>query len=178
MPGVGRLDARPCKTRWPESIFFVRKVKKFMKKDPKTIFISCADEDVDEALWIKEGLCALGWSAYVAKADLDDGGGSIAFRKAIDDVLDRAICLVLVVTPSALSSAWVEYEWESIHLDMLNGLGGAIVPVWVSGDAQRRWPRPLRRFSPVDAVNQEREAVIESLNKRLQQNSKAGANMQ
>jgi hypothetical protein len=61
---------------------------------------------------------------------------------------------------------------------MLNGLGGAIVPVWVAGDAQRRWPRPLRRFSPIDAVNQERAAVIESLNKRLQQNSKAGANMQ
>ena len=147
-----------------------------MNKDPKTIFISCADEDVQEALWIKEGLSAAGWTAYVAKTDLDDGGGSIAFRKAIDNVLDRAVCLVLVVTPSALSSAWVEYEWESVHLDMLNGLGGAIVPIWVSGDAQRRWPRPLRRFSPIDAVNQGHEQVVELLDKRLRQNTKAGGN--
>ena len=116
------------------------------------VFISHATQDVAEARSLRERLAGEGWTAFVASDDLDEVVGSAMWSRGIDDALDRSAALVVLVSENMLASRWVEYEWRSVHDDILSGRRGpeTIVPICLSRIAPEELERALRRYQAVD----------------------------
>jgi TIR domain-containing protein len=114
------------------------------------IFISHASEDAGDARWLREQLEEAGWRCFVAGDDLNRQVGSAEWSEVIDRVLDEAPVLALVVTPEALGSRWVGYEWRSVHDGILSGRPGMVIPICVRGPGPLELPRALRRYQCID----------------------------
>jgi len=114
------------------------------------IFISHASEDAGDARWLREQLGQAGWRCFVASEDLNRQVGSAEWSEVIDRVLDEAPVLALVVTPEALGSRWVGYEWRSVHDGILSGRPGMVIPICVRGPGPLELPRALRRYQCID----------------------------
>jgi len=132
---------------------------------PWDIFLSFAHDDLADARWLARRLEDHGgWQCFVSNDSLDLEVGSAQWSEAIDRVLDRTSVLVLIVTPAALKSRWVLYEWRGFHDDILRGRGGLIVPVCVGGTQPEKLPRALRRYQAVAlAVDGERDAAVQRI---------------
>ena len=133
------------------------------------LFISYHSGDAGQALWLRRRLLPQGWRAFVAHEDLTLSVGSDEWSKAIDDALDKSQALILVVSPNALESQWVQYEWRSVHNDILAGRKGMLIPVCFEGPACPELPRALRRYQCVDLRDPEkRETAVEDVFELLQ----------
>jgi len=119
------------------------------------VFISYASEDLRHASLLSERLAQRGWRCFVSGRDLDAHVGSSDWTEAVDRVLDDAPILVLLVTPAALESRWVEYEWRSVHSDIVARQVGLLIPVCLRGEGPATLPRALRRYQCVDARDSE-----------------------
>ena len=114
------------------------------------IFISYASEDVGEARWLREQMSQNGWRCFAASEDLNLLVGTSEWSEVIDRSLDEAPVLVLIATPEALASKWVNYEWRSVHDSILSGREGLLIPICFRGLAPQDLPRALRRYQCVD----------------------------
>ena len=126
------------------------------------IFLSFAHDDLADARWLARSLEDRGgWRCFVANDHLDDEVGSAQWSEAIDRVLDQTSVLVLVISPAALKSRWVLYEWRGFHDDILGGRAALIVPVCVRGSRPEKLPRALRRYQCVELeAGEDREAAL------------------
>jgi TIR domain len=156
---LGAMSDREAGSKGPEEL----------QPAQRELFISYHSSDAEYALWLRRRLEPRGWRAFVAHEDLTLRVGSDEWSKAIDDVLDKSQALILVVTPAALASQWVQYEWRSVHNDILAGRKGMLIPVCFEGLACQDLPRALRRYQCVDLRDPEkREVAVEDVFELLQ----------
>jgi uncharacterized protein len=113
------------------------------------VFVSHATEDGDVARKLAASLEASGWSVFLAARDLPNNLDANWSRR-IDEALDRSGMLVLLVSPEALDATWVDYEWRSVHNDVLARRGGWLVPCCIRGPAPDQLNRALRHYQAVD----------------------------
>src|SRR4051812_44296133 len=133
------------------------------------IFISYATEDIADARWMRAGLARHGWRCFIAGDDLHHEVGSAQWSNGVDRILDQALVVVLLVTPEALTSRWVEYEWRSIHDDILRNQPGMLIPICVRGPDPDHLPRALRRYQAVDCRElRTRDARLEQIVQQMQ----------
>lgn len=114
------------------------------------IFISHAAEDLDEAKRLRNELYREGWKSFLASEDLNEKVGSAEWSARIDEAIDRSGVVVVMVSSDSQKSPWVEYEWRSVHLDILRGQPGMVIPCCVRGLGPDDLARALRRYQCID----------------------------
>ena len=132
------------------------------------VFVSFASEDRRLANRVYEHLAATtGGSVFFSDRTMYESN----YAKAIDDALDRASCLVVVVTSVAhLMKEWVQYEWGSFHVELNSGRkpNGQLVVVY-AGFNPDHLPRALwirQRFEHRVEHEQEMLSKLEMLIKK------------
>ena len=93
-------------------------------------------------------LLAKGIEVFYSNRSLLDFGEA-AYKAAIEKALDEAqILIVMASSIENLTSAWVSYEWNSFHEDMLAGdkKDGVIIPVLDPSISRRERPMALRNY--------------------------------
>lgn len=77
-----------------------------------------------------------------------------------DDTLNKSRLVVVLVSPVAVSSRWVDHEWRSVHKDLLSGHPGpkTIVPCCIRDVAPYELDRALRDYDAVDLREKQRRA--------------------
>lgn len=121
------------------------------QKDRKwDVFISYNAASLEHARTVRKLLRQVGWKTFIAHDDLNEQVGSAEWSTKVDEALDQSGALALIVTPQALNSRWVEYEWRTVHTDILAGKPGMIVPCLWMGPGPEELPRALRRYQSVD----------------------------
>lgn len=124
-----------------------------MKQRTYDIFISHATEDVADARWLRQTLGQAGWKSFVASEDLNLKVGSAEWSSKVDEAIDQSGLVVVIVTPDSLNSRWVEYEWRSVHTDILGqrpDKPGMIIPCCFREKGPDDLERGLRRYQSVD----------------------------
>jgi len=114
------------------------------------IFISHATDDRKEAERLRDLLSDKGWKSFLASEDLNEKVGSAEWSAKIDEAIDRSGVIVVIVSPASRKSPWVEYEWRSVHLDILRGQPGMVIPCCVRGLGPDDLVRALRRYQCID----------------------------
>ncbi len=114
------------------------------------VFISYAAEDLDYARAVRNFIRERGRRCFLAADDLNTEVGSERWGVTIDRILDAAPVVVLIVSPWALDSKWVEYEWRSAHEAILSGRAGLIIPLCFEGPEPADLPRALRVYQCID----------------------------
>lgn len=139
-----------------------------MKTRTYDIFISHASEDVADARWLRQTLAQAGWKSFVASDDLNCKVGSAEWSSKVDEAIDQSGLVAVIVTPDALDSRWVEYEWRSVHTDILGqrpDKPGMIIPCCFREKGPDDLERGLRRYQAVDFRNAARRT--DALNQLL-----------
>lgn len=114
-------------------------------------FLSYAAEDLRAAKAIRDQLMARGVICFLAHDVLHGPREAAEWANTIDNALDMTGAVLVVITPHALASKWVGYEWRSVHQDSLAGRGKAVVvPMLVAGPDAGDLPRALRRYQAID----------------------------
>ncbi|NTW76716.1 MAG: TIR domain-containing protein [Syntrophaceae bacterium] len=114
------------------------------------IFISHAAEDLKEAQKLRDELYREGWKSFLASENLNEKVGSAEWSAKIDEAIDRSGVVVVIVSPDSRKSPWVEYEWRSVHIDILRGQPGMVIPCCVRGLGPDDLVRALRRYQCID----------------------------
>ncbi|WP_374692495.1 TIR domain-containing protein [Accumulibacter sp.] len=90
-------------------------------------------------------LGARGVRCFLAEESLASTGQA-QYKQFIGQVLDEVAVLVVVATsPENIESAWVRYEWESFHTDILSGRQRGTLLSYLDGVEVRDLPRTLRQ---------------------------------
>ena len=147
-----------------------------MKPQPKAnrrwdVFVSYTQRDIEFARRTKQILERSGWKPFLAHDDLNEQIGSAEWSSAVDRAIDESGCLALVVTPRSLESKWVEYEWRSVHTEILNRRPGMLIPCCWEEIGPEDFPRALRRYQAVDfreSQDQSGEALLDLVEGYLQ----------
>lgn len=111
-------------------------------------------------------LARRGYRVFFSNRSLERLGIS-AYKKEIEDALDKAKVLVVVGTSvENIESEWVRYEWDSFHNDIISGVkrDGRIF-VYVDGPQPAALPRPLRQsqvFSHDDTARSRLASFIQN----------------
>jgi len=124
-----------------------------MKTRIYDIFISHASEDQAEARWLRQTLGQAGWKSFVASENLTMEVGSAEWSSKIDEAIDQSGLVLVIVSPDSLNSRWVEYEWRSVHTDILGqrpDKPGMIIPCCFREKGPDDLDRGLRRYQTVD----------------------------
>lgn len=114
------------------------------------VFISYASEDGEDARWLHQVLEHGGWKSFLAYEDLNKTLGDAQWSKKIDETLDRSGLVLVLVSPAAMRSKWVEYEWRSTHTEILDGKPGLIIPCCLREIGPDDLGRALRRYQCID----------------------------
>lgn len=105
-----------------------------------------ATRDSEIAREVYNHLTSAGHKVFLSTISLESTGSS-AYKRAIDEALDRAAVLIAVGTSSDnLESRWVRYEWDSFFNDVLSGVKpDGRVFTYVENVDTRELPRALRQ---------------------------------
>src|SRR5689334_13572324 len=99
------------------------------------VYISFTHEDLDFAENLKAQLEKGGITAFLANAIVSPGEN---WRTRIDEAIKSSYALIVVMTPAARQSEWVNFEWSYAI-----GQGIPVVPVMLHST---RLPMPLEMF--------------------------------
>jgi hypothetical protein len=125
------------------------------------VFISYARSDSDEAGRLVKALRAGNVTGWLDKADIAAGE---SIPSAVRDALKRSSAVVVLLSPSALHSQWVQFE-----IGAAEALGKKIVPVIVSGEhLEEQFPEILRNRMWIDARHRADADVIRDLEHALE----------
>ena len=125
------------------------------------VFISYARSDRDEAERLVRALRTSSVAGWLDKADIA-AGDSIASE--VRDALKRSSAVVVLLSPLALQSEWVQFE-----IGAAEALGKKIVPIIVSGEnLEKQFPDILRKRKWIDARHRSHEDVIRDLERALE----------
>lgn len=99
---------------------------------------------------IHEYLSSRGLSVFLSTVELQALGVS-AFKKAIDEALDKSQALVAVgTTTENLESEWVRYEWDSFFNDIISEVKPeGRVFAYIEGLELKSLPRALRQTQAI-----------------------------
>lgn len=125
------------------------------------VFISYARSDRDEAERLVRALRAGNIAGWMDKADIAAGN---SVPSAVRNALKRASAVVVLLSPSALQSEWVQFE-----IGAAEALGKKIVPVLVSGEhLEKQFPDFLRNRRWIDARHRSHEDIVQDLEHALE----------
>jgi hypothetical protein len=116
------------------------------------VFLSYSREDTDFMRRLQADLRAEGIEVWTDETDLELG--TPAWEAAIADAIERAGCLVVILSPDAKQSLWVGRE-----LSYADEHGVRIFPVLARGDRLKAVPFRLVSTQRVDARRNYSEAV-------------------
>ena len=114
------------------------------------VFISYASEDAEDARRIRDMLRGTGWKCFLAEDDLQEELHSKSWARGINEALDEAGVVLTLMSPAALESQWVRFEWESFHLDLLRGRKGGLIPCCIKELDADDLGRTLQYYQAVD----------------------------
>jgi TIR domain-containing protein len=127
------------------------------------VFVSYASHDSVHARGLRDKLGAHALRAFVAADDITLEIGTDEWKIALDRVLDRSATLLLVVTPIAMQSPWVEYEWS-----LFLAKGKLIIPVCFEGPGPQQLPEALQRYHAIDCRGSGIDGIhLEALSKLI-----------
>jgi hypothetical protein len=126
------------------------------------IFISYASEDVRRARQLAQRLSDRGLRAFLAARDMNGAvaaGRQETWVGTLDQLLEEATALVLIVSPDALASPVVEYEWRTVHGHIVNGRAKRLIPICARGMKPAGLPPPLNAYQALDGRGADRWAL-------------------
>src|SRR6266576_5060378 len=125
------------------------------------VFISYAHSDRKEAERLVKALRAGSIAGWLDKADIAAGN---SIPSAVRDALKRSSAVVVLLSPRALQSEWVQFE-----IGAAEALGKKIVPVLVSGEhLEKQFPDFLRNRQWIDARHRSHEDIVRDLDRALE----------
>jgi hypothetical protein len=120
------------------------------------LFISYARSDGDEAERLVKALRAINVAGWLDTADIAAGTG---IASAVRDALKNSDAVVVLLSPRALHSEWVQFE-----IGAAEALGKKIIPVIVSGEhLEQQFPDILRNLAWIDARGRPQSEVVKEL---------------
>lgn len=90
------------------------------------VFISHASADKRFARWLCTDLRAAGYSPWLDEWEIKVGE---SIPKKLSEGLDTASAMVVVLSPHAVESEWVEREWQAKYWDEVNDRRVMVLPV-------------------------------------------------
>ena len=124
------------------------------------VFISYARSDRHEAERLVRALRADNIVGWMDNADIAAG---TSVPSAVRDALKRSSAVVVLLSPRALQSEWVQFE-----IGAAEALGKKIVPVLVSGEhLEKQFPDFLRNRRWIDARHRSHEDIVRDLERAL-----------
>lgn len=121
------------------------------------IFISYSQSDQEEAKRLVAALRATDLVGWLDAADIAAGA---SIPSAIRNALLESSAIVVLLSPSALQSNWVQFE-----IGAAEALGKKIIPVIISGSlAESGLPEILKDRKVIDARNRPKTVVAEEIN--------------
>jgi len=125
------------------------------------VFISYAHSDREEAERLVKALRAGSIAGWLDKADIAAGN---SIPSAVRDALKRSSAVVVLLSPRALQSEWVQFE-----IGAAEALGKKIVPVLISGEhLEKQFPDFLRNRQWIDARHRSHEDIVRDLERALE----------
>jgi uncharacterized Ntn-hydrolase superfamily protein len=125
------------------------------------VFISYARSDSDEAERLVKALEGGSVTGWLDRADIAAGD---SVSSAVRDALKKSSAFVVLLSPQALQSQWVQFE-----IGAAEALGKTIVPVIVSGEnLEEQFPDILRHRKWIDARHRSHEEVVRDLERALE----------
>jgi hypothetical protein len=110
------------------------------------VFLSYTQRDSAFMLRLKGDLQAAGFDVWTADADLRPGTPD--WTSKVEAALDKAHCMVVVLSPNAKKSLWVKRE---LYYAETRRLG--VIPVLASGTAKAAVPLEIAHMQHIDATN-------------------------
>lgn len=77
---------------------------------------------------------------------IDAAAGTTGWTKAIDATLIQSRFVLVILTPHALASKWVEEEWRKYYRLMIETEAGALFSLRIGGPPIAGLPLPLRMY--------------------------------
>ena len=120
------------------------------------VFLSYSRKDTAIMRQLRDALQSAGLSVWIDDEALQPG--TPIWQQSIEDAIDQSRCMVVVLSPDAKQSMWVNSEITVAQDSKLR-----IFPVLIVGDARTAIPLALRTTQWVDARQGLREAANEKL---------------
>ena len=119
----------------------------------RNVFISYAHSDADQARLLVNALRTTKVTGWMDSADI---AGGEAISSAVRDALKRSAAVIVLLSPRALHSEWVQFE-----IGAAEALNKRIIPVIVSGDQiEEQLPEILRNRVWIDARHRSDDDVV------------------
>lgn len=115
--------ANVLRDRWDESEEQIR------KEEGMRIFISHSSKDKTIARWIGVDLANLGYRPWLDEWEIRVGE---SIPTKISQGLDNCDAVVLLLSPHAVESGWVEREWQAKYWDEVSENSIKVIPVLLS----------------------------------------------
>ena len=132
----------------------------------KRIFISYARDDYSFAHKFLDALQGVDVEGWMDSADIAAG---MATSEGTRTALTNSSAVVVLVSPSALKSRWIDFE-----IGAGLALGKPIIPILITGaDIDKHLPEPLRNLQVLDARNKSSEEIVRDVEKALSEATSA-----
>jgi formylglycine-generating enzyme required for sulfatase activity len=119
-------------------------------RDPNQVFLSYAHEDAELARRVSDDLRAAGLAVWMAPESIQPGE---LWAKAIDRGLRESGIFVVMLTPNAAASSWVEHEILVAVQFERNRQMRHLIPLLAQPCDLNRLPALLQSYQAVDLVN-------------------------
>jgi hypothetical protein len=139
------------------------------KMTPFAIFLSYAHKDRHYRKQVQKALEKRELSVWVDDRGIAPG---VAWQEAIQDAIDSACCIVVILSPDAKSSRYVSRE-----LNYANSQGKRIFPVLARGNAKKSVPFVVSGIQFVNIAKKSKaefDEVMDTLAEAIQAHLKAG----
>lgn len=136
---------------------------------PFAVFLSYAHKDRHYRKQVQKALEKRGLAVWVDDRGIAPG---VAWQEAIQNAIDSACCIVVILSPDAKSSRYVSRE-----LNYANSQGKRIFPVLARGDAKKSVPFVVSGIQFVNIAKKSKnefDEVMDTLAEAIQAHLKAG----
>jgi hypothetical protein len=127
----------------------------------RNVFISYAHSDADQARRLVSALRTANVTGWMDSADIAAGE---AISSAVRDALRQSTAVLVLLSPRALQSEWVQFE-----IGAAEALNKRIIPVIVSGDQiEEQLPEILRNRVWIDARHRSSDDVVREVRRAVE----------
>jgi len=123
------------------------------EKDAWDIFISYATADRRAARFLASELTSRGVRVFLSANTIDAAVGSKSWMKAIDKALAHSRAVLVLLTPHALASKWVEEEWRKYYRLTVDTESGVLFSLRLGGPPVSELPLTLRMYQCIDSAS-------------------------
>jgi len=121
-------------------------------RDTWDIFISYATADRGTARFLASELTSRGVRVFLSADTIDAAVGSNSWMKAIDKALVHSRAVLVLLTPHALASKWVEEEWRKYYRLTVDTESGVLFSLRLGGPPVSELPLTRRMYQCIDSA--------------------------